>query len=50
MKTSTAVARASTQTWALFLTAHSVLVGAMQSRLKDAGLPPLAWYDVLWIL
>jgi DNA-binding MarR family transcriptional regulator len=50
MRTSTAVARASTQTWALFLTTHSVLVGAMESRLKDAGLPPLAWYDVLWIL
>jgi DNA-binding MarR family transcriptional regulator len=22
----------------------------MEKRLKDAGLPPLAWYDVLWIL
>ena len=43
-------AQISTETWALFLTAHSVLVGAMEKRLKDAGLPPLAWYDVLWIL
>ncbi|HET7064444.1 MAG TPA: MarR family transcriptional regulator [Rudaea sp.] len=51
MKTSAAAASpASTETWALFLTAHSVLVGAMEKRLKDAGLPPLAWYDVLWIL
>jgi DNA-binding MarR family transcriptional regulator len=50
MKTSAASAQASTETWALFLTAHSVLVGAMEKRLKDAGLPPLAWYDVLWIL
>jgi DNA-binding MarR family transcriptional regulator len=50
MKPSTAAAQASTETWALFLTAHSVLVGAMEKRLKDAGLPPLAWYDVLWIL
>jgi len=50
MKTSTVAARVSTETWALFLSAHSVLVGAMESRLKDAGLPPLAWYDVLWIL
>ena len=41
---------ASTETWALFLTAHSVLVGQMEQRLKDADLPPLAWYDVLWIL
>jgi len=45
-----AAAQISTETWALFLTAHSVLVGAMEKRLKDAGLPPLAWYDVLWIL
>jgi DNA-binding MarR family transcriptional regulator len=50
MKTSNAGAQASTETWALFLTAHSLLVGAMEKRLKDAGLPPLAWYDVLWIL
>ena len=45
MKTATATTQASTETWALFLTAHSLLVGAMESRLKDAGLPPLAWYD-----
>jgi DNA-binding MarR family transcriptional regulator len=50
MKTSASAAPASTETWALFLTAHSVLVGAMEKRLKDAGLPTLAWYDVLWIL
>jgi DNA-binding MarR family transcriptional regulator len=50
MKTSSAATPASTETWALFLTAHSVLVGAMERRLKDAGLPALAWYDVLWIL
>ena len=43
-------AQIATETWALFLTAHSVLIGAMEKRLKDAGLPPLAWYDVLWIL
>ena len=45
-----AAAQISTETWALFLTAHSILIGAMEKRLKDAGLPPLAWYDVLWIL
>jgi DNA-binding MarR family transcriptional regulator len=50
MKTSVAAGQASTETWALFLTAHSVLVGAMEKRLKDATMPPLAWYDVLWIL
>jgi DNA-binding MarR family transcriptional regulator len=36
--------------WALFLTAHAVLVEQIEVRLADAGLPPLAWYDVLWAL
>jgi len=50
MKTHAAAAPPSTETWALLLSTHSVLVGKMEKRLKDAGLPPLAWYDVLWIL
>lgn len=37
-------------TWALMLTAHAVLLEAMQARLKAADLPPLEWYDVLWAL
>ena len=40
----------STSTWALFLTVHSVLLGKMESALKTANLPPLEWYDVLWVL
>jgi DNA-binding MarR family transcriptional regulator len=36
--------------WALFLTVHAVLVEAIEVRLASAGLPPLAWYDVLWAL
>jgi DNA-binding MarR family transcriptional regulator len=40
----------SSETWALLLTAHAVLLGAMEKRLKNAGFPPLAWYDVLWAL
>jgi len=36
--------------WAVFLTAHAVLVGAVEARLAKAGLPPLAWYDLLWAL
>ena len=36
--------------WAVFLTVHAVLVEAIETRLADAGLPPLAWYDVLWAL
>ena len=36
--------------WPLFLRTQAVLIGAMQERLKAAGLPPLEWYDVLWAL
>lgn len=36
--------------WALFLTAHAVLVERIEARLAGAELPPLAWYDVLWAL
>lgn len=36
--------------WALFLTAHAVLVERIEVRLAEAGLPPLSWYDVLWAL
>jgi len=50
MRTGTATAEDSTETWALFLTAHSVLVRQIERKLKEAELPPLAWYDVLWIL
>jgi DNA-binding MarR family transcriptional regulator len=36
--------------WAVFLTTHAVLVEAVEARLAKAGLPPLAWYDLLWAL
>lgn len=36
--------------WAVFLTAHAVLVGGVEQRLRAAGMPELAWYDVLWAL
>src|SRR2546430_3350950 len=36
--------------WAVFLTAHAVLVDAVEARLAKARLPPLAWYDLLWAL
>jgi DNA-binding MarR family transcriptional regulator len=39
-----------TAVWPLFLTAHAVLVERVERRLAEAGLPPLAWYDVLWAL
>ena len=40
----------SSHTWALMLGAHARLLAAMEQRLKDAGLPSLEWYDVLWAL
>lgn len=36
--------------WPAFLTAQALVVGAIEARLADAGLPELAWYDVLWAL
>jgi DNA-binding MarR family transcriptional regulator len=36
--------------WPAFLTAHAALVGCVEERLRAAGLPELAWYDVLWAL
>jgi DNA-binding MarR family transcriptional regulator len=32
------------------LNAHVTLVGRIEEALAAAGLPPLAWYDVLWAL
>ena len=36
--------------WAVFLTAHAVLVDAVEERLGKASLPPFSWYDLLWAL
>lgn len=36
--------------WAVLLTAHAVLLARIEAALAAAGLPPLAWYDVLWEL
>ena len=33
--------------WARLLKAQRIALGAVESALKDAGLPPLGWYDVL---
>jgi DNA-binding MarR family transcriptional regulator len=37
-------------TWRAFLDAHAVLVQRIENDLRARGLPPLAWYDVLWPL
>jgi len=36
--------------WRLFLTAHVKLLDRMEGKLKEADLPPLEWYDVLFTL
>ena len=36
--------------WRAFLTAHTILVEAIERDLARAGLPPLGWYDVLFAL
>jgi DNA-binding MarR family transcriptional regulator len=34
--------------WRALLNAHASVVARVEEALADAGLPPLAWYDVLW--
>ena len=36
--------------WRAVLNTHARLTGAIERALADHGLPPLAWYDVLWAL
>jgi len=36
--------------WALLLTAHAALLERVEAALAEAGLPSLAWYDLLWVL
>jgi DNA-binding MarR family transcriptional regulator len=36
--------------WARFVTAQAMLLERIESAFAEADLPPLAWYDVLWIL
>jgi DNA-binding MarR family transcriptional regulator len=36
--------------WRGVLNSHAALVGRVEDALAGAGLPPLAWYDVLWAL
>lgn len=36
-----------TQTWTALMRASRRLLAAVESALKRAGLPPLAWYDIL---
>jgi DNA-binding MarR family transcriptional regulator len=36
--------------WRAVLNAHASVVGRVEEALAEAGLPPLAWYDVLWAI
>jgi len=36
--------------WARFVTAQALLLERIEAAFAGAELPPLAWYDVLWIL
>jgi DNA-binding MarR family transcriptional regulator len=36
--------------WRSFLAAHARIVGDIEAVLREEGLPPLGWYDVLWPL
>ena len=36
--------------WARFVTAQAMLLEQIEAAFTAAELPPLAWYDVLWIL
>jgi DNA-binding MarR family transcriptional regulator len=36
--------------WRAVLSVQSAVVARVERALADAGLPPLAWYDVLWAL
>ena len=36
--------------WARFVTAQAMLLEHIEAAFSEADLPPLAWYDVLWIL
>ena len=33
--------------WVLLIRVQQVLLGQVEAALKDAGMPPLSWYDVL---
>lgn len=41
---------AQSSAWQLFLKTHIVLLERTEQALKQANLPELAWYDVLWAL
>lgn len=45
-----AVADPRQRAWARFVTAQAMLLERIEAAFAARALPPLAWYDVLWIL
>jgi len=43
----TAPSKQTESAWVLLIRAQQVLLGKVETALKEAGLPPLSWYDVL---
>ena len=41
---------AKARAWARFFVTSALLLERVEAALKQAELPPLAWYDLLWIL
>jgi DNA-binding MarR family transcriptional regulator len=41
---------AASRAWSALLTARELVMSEAEAALSEAGLPPLAWYDVLWAL
>lgn len=44
------MAKEKASAWPALLTARALVVDRVERRLAEAGLPELAWYDVLWAL
>jgi DNA-binding MarR family transcriptional regulator len=50
MMASMAQSDVKSRAWARFFVTSALLLESVETALKDAKLPPLAWYDLLWIL
>ena len=50
MATPRSTAVRGTSTWASFISAYVLVLDFMEDSFRKEGLPPLTWYDVLWLL
>src|SRR6478752_7510203 len=50
MSEKTTPSDAATEAWIGIMRAQQKLLLAIEADLKQAGMPPLGWYDVLWEL